>query len=467
MSDASEDDISLFFGLLSLVIAVIRACAHCEQNRATQESYDYDLLSEVHSNFLINESECAFAKETLLDGHEDFEYFSASQGDERSDRLKACVESSDWRALKDELSQLSSLSADDRGFYFQVVASAVQEGWPATRTEDLASFSPMLDDWVREEPDNTDCLILRADIGTDWAWHARSSSLAHLVSSRQWELFYERLVAAASELMAARSLCISDPLVYSAAVHNKIGLGEENSKDLVPFKVHDGLNTHSNEPLLYSARISTLRFFCEKWHGSHQQMFQYAREITHQLSDGHPLWVLIPLAHVERVMIEKVANYWKRTSVQNEIINSFRSAFPGEAGTTVQAKSAAEKSREWFSRNYFAFCLAATGHVQEARSQIRIIGKRPISSWPWCGLQRYKAFIETFGFDADHQGVNDDRIECNPTRPVDEEMGVINPGDPSVRVASAVAMDDDANDDSVPLITAFVSRRRIQRPRLQ
>ncbi|EJK57697.1 hypothetical protein THAOC_22227 [Thalassiosira oceanica] len=433
MSDASEDDISLFFGLLSLVIA------------------------RSIPNFLINESECAFAKETLLDGHEDFEYFSASQGDERSDRLKACVESSDWRALKDELSQLSSLSADDRGFYFQVVASAVQEGWPATRTEDLASFSPMLDDW--------------------------------------WELFYERLVAAASELMAARSLCISDPLVYSAAVHIKIGLGEENSKDLVPFKVHDGLNTHSNEPvscmsalpplnyiqktslhrlilpslfqLLYSARISTLRFFCEKWHGSHQQMFQYAREITHQLSDGHPLWVLIPLAHVERVMIEKVANYWKRTSVQNEIINSFRSAFPGEAGTTVQAKSAAEKSREWFSRNYFAFCLAATGHVQEARSQIRIIGKRPISSWPWCGLQRYKAFIETFGFDADHQGVNDDRIECNPTRPVDEEMGVINPGDPSVRVASAVAMDDDANDDSVPLITAFVSRRRIQRPRLQ
>ncbi|EJK50605.1 hypothetical protein THAOC_30361, partial [Thalassiosira oceanica] len=156
MSDASEDDISLFFGLLSLVIAVIKACAHCEQNRATQESYDYDLLSEVHSNFLINESEWrAYPKETLQDGHEDFEYFSASQGDERSDRLKACVESSDWRALKDELSQLSSLSADDRGFYFQIVASAVREGWPTTRTEDLASFSPMLDDWVREEPDNT------------------------------------------------------------------------------------------------------------------------------------------------------------------------------------------------------------------------------------------------------------------------------------------------------------------------
>ncbi|EJK57963.1 hypothetical protein THAOC_21950 [Thalassiosira oceanica] len=418
-----------------------RQVARLTLRRGTNSSGDPVALVLVS---LINESECAFAKETLQDGHEDFEYFSASQGDERSDRLKACVKSGNWRALKDELSQLSSQSADDRGFYFQVVASAVQEDWPATRTEDLASFSPMLDDWVREEPDNTDCRILRADIGADWAWHARSSSLAHTVSNRQWELFYDRLVAAASELMTARSVCISDPLIYSTAVPMKMGLGKKSSKDLVPFTVRDGLNIQSNEP-----------YFCKKWHGSHQQMFKYAREITDQLPDGHPLWVLIPRAHVERVMIEKVANYWKRTNVRNEIINSFRRAFPGEAVTTIQAKSAAEKSREWTSRNYFAFCLAATGHVQEARSQIRIIGKRPISSWPWCGLERYKDFVEAFGFDTDPQDANDARIEYDPTRPADEEMGLINPGDTSVPVASAVAMDDVANDNSAPVARAI------------
>lgn len=111
-------------------------------------------------------------------------------------------------------------------------------------------------------------------------------------------------------------------------------------------------------------------------------------------------YVKIPMAHVERTMIEGVPGYWSRPSVVNEIRESYARAFPGVAAHTTQATEPAAKEREMTCRNYFAFTLAATGQYEAARHQIRIIGRRPCKGWPWRGgIATYKRIVEALGFD--------------------------------------------------------------------
>src|SRR6185436_114566 len=43
-----------------------------------------------------------------------------------------------------------------------------------------------------------------------------------------------------------------------------------------------------------------LVFLCEKWHGSHEEMFDFARSASGQAPDGSRLHALIANAHLER-----------------------------------------------------------------------------------------------------------------------------------------------------------------------
>ena len=86
----------------------------------------------------------------------------------------------------------------------------------------------MLDESIENEPNNEDCRILRAGVGTMWAWNARSAALAFLVGERQAQLFHTRLMDASTEIERPKILSPSDSLVYPNAITIKMGLGVRN-----------------------------------------------------------------------------------------------------------------------------------------------------------------------------------------------------------------------------------------------
>ena len=67
----------------------------------------------------------------------------------------------------------------------------------------------------------------------------------------------------------------------------------------------DSLRGIAGHPHFFDAHIAALQNYCDKWHGSHAKMFLYARSVTYELPMGHPLWVLIPMAHYERQIIDR------------------------------------------------------------------------------------------------------------------------------------------------------------------
>ena len=142
----------------------------------------------------------------------------------------------------------------------------------------------------------------------------------------------------------------SDALVHATALKLSIGKG-----------LHDLARSSlaalgsSNDPLNYRAHLSALTYFCAKWHGSHQQMFAFARSVVQQLHVGHPLWVLIPKAHFERQLIVPQRGYWRQASVRQEIMNAYLQAF----GTNVgRATEPWELELEMINRNFLrtAYC---------------------------------------------------------------------------------------------------------------
>ena len=82
----------------------------------------------------------------------------------------------------------------------------------------------MLDESIENEPNNEDCRILRAGVGTMWAWNARSAALAFLVGERQAQLFHTRLMDASTEIERPKILSPSDSLVYPNFYYNRNGI---------------------------------------------------------------------------------------------------------------------------------------------------------------------------------------------------------------------------------------------------
>lgn len=285
-------------------------------SRVRGQNSDGDPVELVLVSLL--ENNVAFAKESLQDGHKDFQYAVPGSDDSVANELRKFVNESDWMSLRDVLSAIEDNGA--RSYYFGIVGDEIEKTWPTRRVEDLASFSPMLDEWLETEPDVT-VRILRAEVGVHWAWHARSAALAYLVGQHQWQLFHARLKNASSEIDAAKALCPSDPLIYPTAITIKMGLGSRNPDIMSIESCLHALDTVADEPvskpsvaedhlrlrsmlttrpipfhfaqLLCSAHTRALAYYCKKWHGSHEQMFSHARSVTSQLPDGHPLFVLV------------------------------------------------------------------------------------------------------------------------------------------------------------------------------
>jgi len=343
----------------------------------------------------------AVAKEAIPDTYFDFEFLQALPDDAILLKLKEAMADKEWEVIRDALSSLKEdgqSKHEERSFYFGIIVEEVQKTWPEERTRQIESFCPFLDAWIEAEPNSCDCRILRAQIGASWAWHARSAATADMVGQEQRLLFFDRLKAASVELKEASRLAPEDPLVYSSAIPIAKGLKNNDPNILEVDTCLDRLQNTAHEPLLFRFHSAALEYYCSKWHGSHRQMFEYARSITSGLPAGHPLWALIPMAHYERNLIEQRRNYWRQAAVVTEIRQAYRHAFPGASETSSQATTSTEKYLEWTSRNYFAFALIMAGLVGEARQQIRVIGRRPTKR-PWWEIRRYKAYANALGFD--------------------------------------------------------------------
>mmetsp|Transcript_4062 Transcript_4062/g.8230 ORF Transcript_4062/g.8230 Transcript_4062/m.8230 type:complete len:586 (-) Transcript_4062:217-1974(-) len=325
-----------------------------------------------------------------------FEAYDETKGDSKAQALLKYHRQGDWEQIRDFFQKIRRRIIE-RQHYMALLVKFITADWPGPIKKDTV-FCKYLDEWSAAEPENLQCNVLRLEVWAAWAWHGRTTAFAHEIPPERVELFYDRMDSAAAEL--SRVLAVSkkrDALLYAAAI--KVATGRNDDQAVVQ-EYMEAVQA-SNDPANYIFHTRAMEYFCEKWHGSHREMLNYANWITEQLPDGHPLWILIPAAHYEiAALLDNAAQrtaYWHKQ--QDAILAAYEKALVGPWETKVNDEvSPACKKLDAIVRNWFAYALGKTGSVEQAQTQARVIGKTPVAELPWDERYTYIKHIKTLGF---------------------------------------------------------------------
>lgn len=345
------------------------------------------------------------AEATVVKDSHTLSWYNAKADDDQTETIRDAMERNDWMALRDFFAAIRGQHTE-RSFYMCVIEDALEETWKSRRSTDGSDndaesrseqFSQTLDDWIVAEPNNTDVCVIRGRCYTRWAWNARGSGYANTVDKDAWPKFFSRIHQAEAELNHAMELDPSDALVYGTLVTVNMAKKGRHKEEVDILRSKLALSDDPNE---FSAHTRLLQFYCRKWGGSDDAMFQFARDTIKRLPDGDPLHILIVQAHYEaylgimsvahatrnRMAIAAAVTYWQRPNVKQEILRSYRHYIGSSATVTV---TAAQKSSLMTARNWYAYCLARTGEMEMTRRELLLIGRHPTKR-PWNTLDQYQ-----------------------------------------------------------------------------
>lgn len=131
------------------------------------------------------------------------------------------------------------------------------------------------------------------------AWEARGSGYADTVSEEGFQTFHTTLDRAPEPLLAAADALPTDPAPWDALQWYAIGWSLDRADADVFWR-----NAVERCPTLYPAHYGRLQYLAEKWHGSHDEMFAFARQTVAGCPPGSPVAAMLPLAYAENLLAQ-------------------------------------------------------------------------------------------------------------------------------------------------------------------
>ena len=230
--------------------------------------------------------------------------------------------------------------------------------------------------WVEEHPKDPNAHLLLGSAYIHWAWEARGGGRAADVKTQGWVGFLARLEAAATHLEAAAHLAPHDPLPPARMIIVCMG----QSRPIDDMKRYFKRVT-AIEPYHLSAHSSALHYLLEKWGGSHEKAFKFARTRAAAAPEGNDLGALIADAHIERWLYgqsfdndESYKGYFHRPDVSEEIAEAYQRSLGSPRYKIARTTP--------YAANCFAYTLWRSGHEDLAREAFQILGDR-VSLLPW------------------------------------------------------------------------------------
>src|SRR5215472_2636872 len=279
-------------------------------------------------------------------------------GNSTAIRLRGELERGEWQNADALLGNLQGW--DERAF----LVGALSE-WPGR--------PGWLDEWYRKRSLSSAVPgLVRGAHSIFWAWEARGSQTGDKVSDDAFRLFLSRLQAAERDLEEAAFKNMEDPTPWAFLI--TCGMGRQAGAELIRRRFEQATKRHPDN---YGAHLRMLVSLTEKWGGSHEAMFRFAREAAAKAPAGSGLHMLVPWAHIERWLAYRMAKdvtslsqYFRQDEVKQEILSA-RERF-------LQAPPASAIG----GRNTLAFALWQCGELALAGEEIRAIGSR-VARLPW------------------------------------------------------------------------------------
>jgi hypothetical protein len=247
---------------------------------------------------------------------------------------------------------------------------------------DTASM-PIVDAWVAREPSSVAALVIRGAQRTMWAWEARGGGRANTVDPGAWDVFHGRLRSAEVDLRRAADL-VDDGVAWERMLLS--GRGLELTLDELVARYARATKAC---PRLPFAVDQMLQCTCEKWAGSHEDMFDFARYVAANAPDGHPCLRVIPLAHLERALSiedpDERRRYRADPAVHAELIDAAnRSVFRPGFGDDPQSRT---------TLSAFALVLGYVRRFDVAGPLLQRVGPWP-TDYPWNSFSDPAALLQ-------------------------------------------------------------------------
>jgi len=284
------------------------------------------------------------------------------RGDQQARQLFEEVQAGNWSGLHDFFE--GTRDWDDREFYVAVLSEF--EGLP-----------DWLDEWRAARSDSSIPHLFRGQHMVYWAWQARGSGRGRTVGQDAARMFYERLVLADRELERAVGLDPADPTPLTSQLWVAIGLqlGQVELR-----RRFDELRRR--DPWNHAGHMAMIQGFARKWGGSHDAMFDLARDTHRDAPDGHSVHTVICSAHLERWLdMSQFAEekphqttYFRNAQVANEVQEA--------ADRYIRSPAMKETKRTVDDRNYFAMCFRLIRDFRSQLEQMELIGDS-IQFLPW------------------------------------------------------------------------------------
>jgi hypothetical protein len=320
----------------------------------------------------------------------------------RDDRaLRAAFEAArggDWAPARD----LMATTRDDydlRGHYSGVLAqSATLNVWSRMRPGPIQipvdTSASWADRWAADDPDNPDAHLVRASSLTMRAWEVRGSGWASTVGQSAAGEFIRLLQLAVPVNERAAALFPADPTPWVQRLLLMVALNTDR-----PTFDRGWGEVHLRDRLNRAGHEFRLMYLCHKWHGSHEEMFAFARQAAAAAPDGSPLHVLPVQAANEWALweldreddslrgLKRVADVWRKDpAYQADLDNALTRWF----------RRAPRRHGMWFQDlNTLAYGLARARRHHDNKPVFEAIGPyRTDLPWSWWAAEvgREKAF---------------------------------------------------------------------------
>ena len=239
----------------------------------------------------------------------------------------------------------------------------------------LDAGGPWIEDWLAAEPSRPEPWMMRGLSRIGWAWEVRGSGRAEDVPEDAWPEFFGRLQLAEEDLQEAIQRNAKDALPWAYLLITGRALQVEVEE--LQRRYQEG---RARAPESWQLSWLMLEALTEKWSGSHDLMFQFARDVSAAAPAGSGLHALVAEAHLQRWLYFRMEGdregelaYYRSPEVQEEL----RQAWARGPGSPAFRKGRFAPNQ----RALFAFAFSLGGDDASARAVFEHLDR--VTSDPW------------------------------------------------------------------------------------
>lgn len=283
----------------------------------------------------------------------------------------------EWTAARDLLKETGQ-DWDRRGHRVDVLAATAAE------------HPEWLRAWRDSEPSAPDPQVVLGWAEVQRAWRARGGALARFTPQEAFAKFHEILKGAAELCRQAVHAAPDDPTPWVAVLW--LAIGQEHPPEAMRAYWRE---LTARDPFNRLGHNAALQYWCEKWHGSHEEMYQFAREAAAAAPAGSPLAVLPLQAHFEYVLRlrrdydlrlenkerpstadwSRLARHWEVTDTQVDITKAVEHWLAPYGGQAAHALAVHDRS-------ILALALVKARWWAPAATEFRAMGEYACK-YPW------------------------------------------------------------------------------------